>query len=83
LEQVHALSQLSKGDWYSMSDYAFEYESIMDRVSFLEIEVERLRNENTELTNELYAVQNRIDTILFSKIDLILKENENGTIGFS
>ncbi len=66
-----------------MSDYAFEYESIMDRVSFLEIEVERLRNENTELTNELYAVQNRIDTILFSKIDLILKENENGTIGFS
>lgn len=66
-----------------MSDYAFEYESIMDRVSFLEIEVERLRNENTELTNELYTVQNRIDTILFSKIDLILKENENGTIGFS
>ncbi len=66
-----------------MSDYAFEYESIMDRVTLLEIEVERLRNENTELTNELYAVQNRIDTILFSKIDLILKENENGTIGFS
>ncbi len=66
-----------------MSEYAFEYESIMDRVTLLEIEVERLRNENTELTNELYAVQNRIDTILFSKIDLILKENENGTIGFS
>lgn len=66
-----------------MSEYAFEYESIMDRVSLLEIEVERLKNENTELTNELYAVQNRIDTILFSKIDLILKENENGTIGFS
>ncbi len=66
-----------------MSNYPFEYESIMDRVSLLEIEVERLRNENTELTNELYAVQNRIDTILFSKIDLILKENENGTIGFS
>ena len=66
-----------------MSNYPFEYESIMDRVSLLEIEVERLRNENTELTNELYAVQNRIDTILFNKIDLILKENENGTIGFS
>jgi FtsZ-binding cell division protein ZapB len=66
-----------------MNNYPFEYESIMDRVSLLEIEVERLRNENTELTNELYTVQNRIDTILFSKIDLILKENENGTIGFS
>jgi hypothetical protein len=66
-----------------MSEYAFEYESIMDRISALEGEIDRLKDENIELTNELYAVQNRIDTILFSKIDLILKENENGTIGFS
>lgn len=66
-----------------MSEYAFEYESIMDRISALEGEIDRLKDENIELTNELYAVQNRIDTILFSKINLILKENENGTIGFS
>lgn len=70
-----------------MTNYPFEYESIMDRVSLLEIEVERLRDENTELTNELYAVQNRIDAILYNSIDALKKLNFNGeqdgTIGFS
>ena len=70
-----------------MTNYPFEYESIMDRVSLLEIEVERLRDENVELTNELYAVQNRIDAILYNSIDALKKLNFNGeqdgTIGFS
>jgi FtsZ-binding cell division protein ZapB len=70
-----------------MTNYPFEYESIMDRVSLLEIEVERLRDENTELTNELYTVQNRIDAILYNSIDALKKLNFNGeqdgTIGFS
>jgi FtsZ-binding cell division protein ZapB len=62
-----------------MTNYPFEYESIMDRVSLLEIEVERLRDENTELTNELYTVQNRIDSILYNSIDALNKLNFNGT----
>lgn len=70
-----------------MTNYPFEYESIMDRVSLLEIEVERLRDENIELTNELYTVQNRIDAILYNSIDALKKLNfngeQNGTIGFS
>jgi len=70
-----------------MTNYPFEYESIMDRVSLLEIEVERLRDENIELTNELYTVQNRIDAILYNSIDALKKLNFNGeqdgTIGFS
>ena len=61
-----------------MTNYPFEYESIMDRVSLLEIEVERLRDENTELTNELYTVQNRIDAILYNSIDALKKLNFNG-----
>ena len=70
-----------------MTNYPFEYESIMDRVSLLEIEVERLRDENIELTNELYTVQNRIDAILYNSIDALKKLNcngeQDGTIGFS
>ena len=70
-----------------MSEYNFEYETIMDRISMLEVEVDRLNNENIELTNELYAVQNRIDTILYNSIDALKKLNFNGeqdgTIGFS
>ena len=61
-----------------MTNYPFEYESIMDRVSLLEIEVERLRDENIELTNELYTVQNRIDAILYNSIDALKKLNFNG-----
>lgn len=61
-----------------MSEYNFEYETIMDRVSMLEVEIDRLSNENVELTNELYAVQNRIDAILYNSIDALKKLNFNG-----
>lgn len=56
-----------------MSEYAFEYETIMDRISMLEVEIHRLHNENVELTNELYVVQNRIDMIES-------KGEQNGTV---
>jgi predicted nucleic acid-binding Zn-ribbon protein len=70
-----------------MSNYPFEYDTIMSHIDDLKQEIDYLKKENVELTNELYAVQNRIDAILYNSIDALKKLNFNGeqdgTIGFS
>ena len=70
-----------------MTYYPFEFESIMDHINDLKREIKYLKEENVQLTNELYEVQNRIDAILYNSIDALKKLNFNGeqdaTIGFS
>ncbi len=61
-----------------MTEYNFDYVSIMDRVSILETEIERLKNENIQTTNELYEIQNRIDAILYNSIESIYNINFDG-----
>jgi FtsZ-binding cell division protein ZapB len=56
-----------------MSDYPFHYDTLIDHIIDLKREIAYLKKENVELTNELYAVQNRIDIIE-------LKGEQNGTI---
>jgi predicted nuclease with TOPRIM domain len=46
-----------------MSDYNFEYESLQDRISYLENEVERLKSELIETDNTIYEILNRLDTL--------------------
>lgn len=56
-----------------MSDYPFYYDTIMDHINDLRQQIEYLKEENVELTNELYVVQNRIDMIES-------KGEQNGTV---
>ena len=56
-----------------MSEYSFQYETLMDHINDLARQIEYLKEENVELTNELYAVQNRIDMIES-------KGEQNGTV---
>jgi len=67
-----------------MTYYPFEFESIMDHINDLKREIEYLKEENVQLTNELYEVQNRIDAILYNSItalkELKLNEDLNGII---
>jgi archaellum component FlaC len=44
-----------------MSEYNFEYESLMDRINYLENEVERLKYELIETDNTIYEILNRLD----------------------
>jgi septal ring factor EnvC (AmiA/AmiB activator) len=44
-----------------MTDYNFEYQSLDDKIRNLEIEVERLKNEQIETDNTLYEILNRLD----------------------
>jgi hypothetical protein len=46
-----------------MSEYNFEYESLQDRISYLENEVERLKSELIETDNTIYEILNRLDTL--------------------
>ncbi len=46
-----------------MTDYNFEYESLMDRINYLENEVERLKSELIETDNTIYEILNRLDTL--------------------
>jgi len=44
-----------------MSEYNFEYESLSDRITDLENEVERLKYELIETDNTIYEILNRLD----------------------
>ena len=46
-----------------MSEYNFEYESLQDRISYLENEVDRLKSELIETDNTIYEILNRLDTL--------------------
>lgn len=46
-----------------MTDYNFEYESLNDKVQYLENEVERLKEELTETDNAIYEILNRLDSL--------------------
>ncbi len=46
-----------------MTDYNFEYESLNDRISYLENEVDRLKSELIETDNTIYEILNRLDTL--------------------
>lgn len=46
-----------------MSEYNFEYESLQDRINYLENEVERLKSELIETDNTIYEILNRLDTL--------------------
>jgi prefoldin subunit 5 len=46
-----------------MSEYNFEYESLQDKISYLENEVERLKSELIETDNTIYEILNRLDTL--------------------
>lgn len=67
-----------------MSNYEFDYISIEDRLSRLENKILYLEQENIGLTNELYELQNRLDTIEVHQDINTLKQfitENNGTIG--
>jgi len=53
-----------------MSDYDFDYTSLDDRINDLEIEVERLRQEQIETDNALYEVLNRLDMLEQKRYDV-------------
>jgi predicted nuclease with TOPRIM domain len=46
-----------------MSEYNFEYESLQDRINYLENEVERLKTELVETDNTVYEILNRLDRL--------------------
>jgi archaellum component FlaC len=46
-----------------MSEYSFEYESLHDRINYLENEVERLKSELIETDNTIYEILNRLDSL--------------------
>lgn len=46
-----------------MSEYNFEYESLEDRIRYLENEIERLKQESIETDNTLYEILNRLDSM--------------------
>jgi hypothetical protein len=46
-----------------MSEYNFEYESLMERIYQLELLVDRLKDEQIETDNTLYEILNRLDTM--------------------
>jgi len=46
-----------------MSEYNFEYESLIDRIYQLELLVDRLKDEQIETDNTLYEILNRLDRI--------------------
>jgi septal ring factor EnvC (AmiA/AmiB activator) len=46
-----------------MTEYNFEYESLEDRIRYLENEVERLKQESIETDNTLYEIINRLDSM--------------------
>jgi predicted nuclease with TOPRIM domain len=46
-----------------MTEYNFEYETLQDRISYLENEVERLKEELTETDNTIYEILNRLDSL--------------------
>jgi predicted nucleic acid-binding Zn-ribbon protein len=50
-------------NWFNrvIDDYTLEDdESLLDRIAELETRIEKLENENVELTNCLYEVENRL-----------------------
>lgn len=51
------------GDKLIMSEYYFEYESLDDRVTYLENEVDRLKQELIETDNTIYEILNRLDSM--------------------
>jgi archaellum component FlaC len=59
-----------------VSNYDFDYETIMDRVYMLEQEIERLKDEQIETDNTLYEIMNRLDKL--EQMDYTLK---NFTLG--
>jgi septal ring factor EnvC (AmiA/AmiB activator) len=46
-----------------MSEYNFDYESLYDRINYLENEVERLKSELIETDNNIYEILNRLDSM--------------------
>ena len=44
-----------------MSEYNFDYDSLSDRITDLENEVERLKSELIETDNNIYEILNRLD----------------------
>lgn len=46
-----------------MTEYHFEYESLDDRVTYLENEVDRLKQELIETDNTIYEILNRLDSM--------------------
>jgi archaellum component FlaC len=44
-----------------MSEYNFDYDSLSDRITDLENEVERLKYELIETDNTIYEILNRLD----------------------
>jgi archaellum component FlaC len=44
-----------------MTEYNFDYESLYDRIDYLENEVERLKSELIETDNNIYEILNRLD----------------------
>jgi prefoldin subunit 5 len=46
-----------------MTDYNFEYESLNDKINYLENEVDRLKSELIETDNTIYEILNRLDTL--------------------
>ena len=46
-----------------MNEYNFEFDSLGDRINYLENEVERLKQELIETDNTLYEIMNRLDSM--------------------
>lgn len=46
-----------------MNNYGFEYESLLDKISYLENEVDRLKTELTETDNIIYEILTRLDSL--------------------
>jgi septal ring factor EnvC (AmiA/AmiB activator) len=53
-----------------MTDYDFDYTSLDDRITNLELEVEHLRNELIESDNTLYEILNRLDMLEQKRYDV-------------
>jgi len=46
-----------------MTEYNFDYESLLDRINFLEQDITRLKDELVETDNTLYEILNRLDKL--------------------
>ena len=53
-----------------MTEYNFDYESLDDKISSLEIAIERLRDEMIETDNTLYEILNRLDMLEQKRYDV-------------
>lgn len=59
-----------------MSEYPFQYDTIMDHIYMLEQEIKRLKDEQIETDNTLYEIMIRLDKL--EQIDYAL---DNFTLG--